>query len=99
MSISIKEFYQAVRSTAFPVIGKRVGDFPLYDSLLAGCADRASHGRPVLISELPLPDQETLKFIEELRGNHSPTNEEQLFLQYFDMLESLRMALIRELPQ
>jgi hypothetical protein len=95
----IKVLFDNLRRSPFPALGKRVGDFPFYDSLLAGCADRASRGERIPRSEIPVSDEETARFVSELRKKSATTDEERAFLQYFDLLEQIRFALHRQSPQ
>jgi hypothetical protein len=93
---TIQELFDRLRRAPFPRLGKRVGDFPLYDSLLAGCTERASRGELVPPSEIPVPDDETLKCVAELRQKSDTSPEERAFLEYFDLLEEIRVALHRQ---
>lgn len=93
MSSMLRELYERLRATPFPALGKRVGDFVLYDSLLAGCADRVARGERVAVVEIPIPDDETMSFVNELRRKQSLGREEHDFLSYFDLLEQIRSAL------
>ena len=93
MSYEIQQIYERLRATPFPVLGKTVGDFALYDSLLAGCADRAARGEPVAVAEIPIPDSETAACVNELRRKQILGPEERDFLSYFDLLEQMRVAL------
>lgn len=89
----VRDLYERLRGLPFPALGKQVGDFPLYDSLLAGCADRAYRGQQVDIAEVPVPDEETAKQVALLRKKDRLSMEEAAFLEYFDTLECLRLAL------
>lgn len=89
----ISELYETLRRLQFPMLGKEVGDFPLYDSLLAGCVDRASRGQRVDASEVPVPDRETVRQVERLRRKDHLSKEEAKFLEYFDVLDRLRLIL------
>lgn len=95
MSIEVRSVYQRLLETRFPALGKHVGDFPLYDSLLAGCASRASRGEPIAATEVPEPDDETTNHVAALRHRESRSEEEQAFLSYFELLEQLRALLQR----
>lgn len=91
--IEARELYERLRSLPFPALGKEVGDFPLYDALLAGCADRAFRGQRVDAAEVPMPDEETEKQVDLLRKKGRLSEEETTFLAYFDVLERLRLVL------
>ena len=89
------DLYRRLRCLPFPTHGKMIGDFILYDSLIAGCADRISHGGHVLASEVPLPDDQTLREVARVRAKGLLNKEEQQFLEYFELLERLRQLLLR----
>ena len=73
-----------------------MGDFPLYVSLIAGCADRASRGEVISQSEIAVPDEETARSVSDLRQKSSTCDEEQAFLAYFDLLERIRLSLLQQ---
>ncbi len=52
----------------WPALANNVGDFALYDSLLAGCADRVVRGGLLDVSKIPVPDAETVAYTSELRA-------------------------------
>jgi len=89
----IETLYERLQKMPFPVLGKQIGDFALYDGLLAGCVDRACQGHRVEEAEVPLPDEETARRVSLLRSKKRLNEEEQAFLEYFDGLERLRLAL------
>lgn len=93
MPSAIRALYARLRSTPFPDFGKRVGDFVLYDSLLAGCADRAARGEAVPSADVPVPDEETLRRVDELKGRGRLDDSEAEFLRYFELLEQIRASL------
>lgn len=92
----IKQLYERLRQMPFPTLGKEVGDFPLYDSLLAGYAERVSQGQQVNPSEVPLPDEETVKYVRELGARKTLSATERAFLEYFELLEQIQLALQKE---
>lgn len=92
---TIAELHSLLRATPFPVIGKRVGDFVLYDSLLAGCASRAAHGQCLAPSQVPTPDAETLEYVKHLQAAEGLNDEERAFLRYYGLLDELRRVLAR----
>ena len=96
MASEVRILYDRLRRTAFPGLGKQVGDSPLHDSLIAGCASRASRGEPLDAEEVPVPDDETAMFVMALRQKEVSSEEEQAFLSYFDLLEQLRASLQRQ---
>jgi hypothetical protein len=91
----LQKLYFEFRNLPFPKLGKRIGDFPLYDSLLAGCADRAVRGEFVDASILPEPDSETLAAVDILRQKPALNDEEHAFLRYFELLEDIRRLVMR----
>jgi hypothetical protein len=98
MTNSIKVLYETIMRQPFPSLGKRIGDFPLYDSLLMGIAASYLEGVGIKASEIPVPDGETEQDVSVLRRKtHSLSEEEKEFLAYFDSLESLRKSLLDEL--
>jgi hypothetical protein len=96
MPSEIHALYERLRSMPFPGLGKRVGEFVLYDGLLAGCADRASRGERVPPAEVPAPDDETLRRVGELRRKPRLDDDEAEFLRYFEVLDRIRTSLTAE---
>jgi hypothetical protein len=93
MLSEIRALYEQLRATPFPELGKQVGDFGFYDSLLAGCADRAARGESIPAADIPTPDDETLRRVAELRLKHALDAAEADFLRYFELQERLRVIL------
>jgi hypothetical protein len=91
-----KRVLEKLRRLPFPKLGKQIGDFPLYDSLLAGVADRYIRGRPVDRSEIPEPDLETLDAVAALRAKAAAdlSEEEKQFLEYYEHMEHVRGVLL-----
>jgi len=89
----VKALYERLRTIPSPALGKSVGDFALYESLLAGCADRVVRGGLLDISRVPMPDDETLAHVDMLRKKGDRPDEETAFLECFDLLEEIRAAL------
>ncbi len=89
----IVDLYDLLRGLPFPALGKQMGDFPLYDTLLAGCADRVCRGGHVQPAEVPAPDEETVRQADLLRNRSYLTEEEKAFLEYFEVLDRLRRVL------
>jgi hypothetical protein len=90
----VKRLYERLRALPWPALANNVGDFALYDSLLAGCADRVVRGGLLDVSRIPIPDAETVAYTSELRAKSQRTFAEVIFLEYFDLLEQIRLALI-----
>jgi hypothetical protein len=91
----MKLLYARLRALPFPVPGKSIGGFALYDALLGGFADRAARGHLINITEVPVPDEEPLSHVSMLRKKGSQSQDEIAFLGYFDVLEEIRSALTR----
>src|SRR6266536_3390142 len=89
------QLYERFRLAPFPVLGKEVGDFALYNSLLAGCADRSFRGGRIAASEVPVPDSATIERVQELRHKKILNANEQAFILYFELLEQIRLALLQ----
>ena len=66
----VKLLYDRLRALPCPSLAKGVGDFVLYDSLLAGCADTDARGRLLDLSKVPAPDSETVEFVTSLRRKY-----------------------------
>jgi hypothetical protein len=90
---NIKELCDRLRATPWPVLAGGTGDFALYESLLAGCADRVVRGGLLDVTKVPFPDQETVTRVRVLRKNGDRSKEEVAFLEYFELLEQIRLAL------
>jgi hypothetical protein len=90
----IRSLYDRLRALSWPVLAKSIGDFALYESLLVGCADRAAQGHLVEVSEVPTPDEEASFLVSRLRMKGNPSHDERAFLEYFDLLDEIRSALI-----
>jgi hypothetical protein len=89
----LKLLYERLRALPSPALAKNVGDFALYEALLAGCADRVVRGALLDVLKIPVPDVETVAYTSELRAKSNRTSEEVIFLEYFDLLEQVRLAL------
>ncbi|MDQ5826297.1 MAG: hypothetical protein M3441_19050 [Chloroflexota bacterium] len=85
--------YEYFYNLPFPEMAGMVGDFLLYDGLLAGIVDSYIHGVPVVLDDIPTPDEGTIEAVSALRQKPFRTQEEQSFLQYFDALGALRASL------
>lgn len=98
MLSEIQALYEQLRATSFPALGKQIGDFALYDSLLAGCVDRATRGESIPHADIPMPDDETLRCVGELRLKHELDSDEAEFLHYFELQERIRVILSTNSP-
>jgi len=92
----VQTLYGRLRESPFPALGRNIGAFPAYDALVAACASRALEGKPVHRSEVPLPDEESARTAELLRRKEVSTADEAAFIAYFDLLEQIRAALLRQ---
>lgn len=90
---SVKTLYERLRALPWPALAGSIGDFPLYESLIAGCADRAANGHDVDAATLPRPDAETLTAVAALRAKPTLTAAERAFLEYFELVEQISSAL------
>jgi hypothetical protein len=83
----------AYRYTQFEIRLEAHRAHRLYESFLAGCANRMARGAPVDVDKIPEPDAGTLEYVVALRKKVMRTQDEQEFLDYFDLLEEIRSAL------
>ena len=90
---TVKPLYERFRALPFPALGRSIGDFPLYEALLAGCASRVANGYLLDLSTVPSPDEDTVKAVAELRAKTSLSADERAFLEYFGLMEEIRIAL------
>jgi hypothetical protein len=91
----INLLYARLCTLPFPALGKSIGDFALYDALLASLASRASQGHLISVAEVPVPDEQTITQVTKLRAKGNRSRDETAFLDYFDALEEIRSALSR----
>src|SRR5438128_11496612 len=92
---SVKDLYRRLLATSFPRLGGLVGNFLLYDSALAGLASSVAKG--VSIDEVAAhveADRETLQALARIRSSKDRTKDEQEFLDYFELLEEIRSAVL-----
>jgi hypothetical protein len=61
----------------------------------------AAHGHLLDLSTVPGPDDGTLKAVSELRAKAELSADERAFLEYFELLEEIRLALgvLERLPE
>jgi hypothetical protein len=93
MKNRIALLYESFKRLPFPALGGQIGDFPLYDSLLAGFAHSFLTGSKPDAASIPLPDSGTIQKVRNLRRKKNLSEEERLFINYFESIESLRSAL------
>jgi hypothetical protein len=89
----MQKIYDALQAAPSPTLAGKVGDFALYEALLMGYADRAVNGEALDASCIPAPDAETISYVSRLHEKTALSDDEREFLVYFDVLESLRLAL------
>jgi hypothetical protein len=92
--IKIKDLFEQLQRERFPAMGKRVGDFVLYDSLLSGMAASLLEGRKVEPCEVPNPDRESAAEANRLLRMTERSGEQTEFLRYFQLLDRLRLAML-----
>jgi hypothetical protein len=91
--IELGHLYERLRAKPWPALAKNVGEFPLYESLLVGCADRALKGMHLNSSDIPTPDPATVDRVRSLREKEAPSEQEAEFLAYYELLEKIRLVL------
>ena len=82
-----------VKAQPFPILGREVGDFVLYDTLLAGTAESAVALKFVKLDDIPIPDAGTVDCINTLKARPSLSTDEDDFIKYFELLANLRDAI------
>jgi hypothetical protein len=95
MSKTIRDLFEELKRKQFPPMGKTVGDFLLYDSLLAATACSFLDGAAIDVAAVPVPDkdiQETLKVLERKPKLH---RQEAEFLNYAQLLDKLREKVVQ----
>jgi|SRR5579875_867783 hypothetical protein len=95
MSKSISVLFDELRNIPFPELGKVIGDFVLYDSLLAGTASSFLAGVPIDLEAIPVPDQETETALNTLEKKSTLDRQEAEFLKYAQLLDELRKKIIK----
>ncbi len=78
--------FDELSSAPFPELGKQLGDFGLYDSLVAGALSAATKNQE---RSVPSPDNVSQRFAEELRHREDKSASEREFLQYWFLLERI----------
>jgi len=63
----VKRLYERLQALPWPALAGHVGDFALYESLLAGCANRVVQGHLLDLSSIPQPDTATANAVSEIR--------------------------------
>jgi len=91
----IHALFERVTSTPFPKLGKVVGDFALYDSLLAGAVSSFLAGLRIDAEAVPVPDDETAAALPALEQKGTHSAEEMQFLNCARLLGELREETIK----
>jgi hypothetical protein len=87
--------FEKLKKTPFPEMGKVVGDFALYDSLMAGTASSYLDGAIIHLDAVPVPDQETVQLLNALQKKAKLAPHEADFLSYAQLLDELRTEIIK----
>jgi hypothetical protein len=95
MKKSIRDRFETFKKMPFPKLGKTVGDFPLYDSLLAGTVASFLDGAKLDLASIPAPDAETEETVRALRRKSRLSVQEAEFVKYVDFLEQLRVEITK----
>ena len=95
MNKEIQDLFERLRTTPFPALGKVVGDFALYDSLLAGTVRSFLTESEIDPETVPAPDLETVTVLSDLKKKSTLDREEADFLKYAQLLNELREKLIQ----
>ena len=91
----INEQYERFLRLPFPKLGKTVGDFALYEGLIAGTAQSFLQGCVVDARDIPPPDAETVAVVARLRSKEPKDEDEVEFCNYYEAIEHLRDALLK----
>jgi hypothetical protein len=62
----------------WPALATRIGDFVLYEMLLAGCGHTVVHGQLLDLSSLPQPEECTLNVVVGLRAKTIASDDERV---------------------
>jgi hypothetical protein len=92
----VAQLWEHLRATPWPALAGSVGDFALYDALLAGYASRAARGEALDPAAIPAPDDATIAWVDAVRTRGATTEDETALLGRFDLLEQIRAALTQE---
>lgn len=95
MSKAIRALFEQLKKTPFPELGKVVGDFTLYDSLVAGTASSYLDGAIISPDSVPAPDYETEEALKTLKKKPKLTEQEADLLEYAQLLDRLRKEIAK----
>ena len=71
-----------------------VGDFPLYDSLIAGNVSTLLNHGVVIPNQIPELDSATKSLVAEIQAKNNRSIPETEFLAYVNSLEELRQIIL-----
>jgi hypothetical protein len=97
MSTRIRALFEQLQSLPFPQLGKLIGDFPLYDSLLAGTVTSYLAGAKLEREAIPVPDKEAADMVKALKKKPKLTRQESDFVKYAQLLNQLRHSVLHSL--
>lgn len=92
---TLAKLFETMSRRTLPTLGKEVGNFDFYDSLLAGQASSVSDGAILGEAEIVKPDSETLSLVSQLQLKEVLTPEEKDFLDYFQLTDQVRTEIIK----
>ncbi len=97
MSRDIRVLFEEFKNAPFPELGKVVGDFVLYDSLIAGTVSSFIHGVKIDVEAIPVPDKKTAEMLKGLKKKPKLDGLEAEFVKYAQLLEELREEVTKAL--
>ena len=89
MANAVRTLFERLQKLPFPQLGKGVGDFPLYDSLIAGTASSVLQGATVDRESIAVLDNVTEEVLNTLKIKPHLTNRKFEFVEYARLLEKL----------
>jgi hypothetical protein len=95
MDKDIHALFAHLRNTPFPSLGRAVGDFVLYESLLAGTVCTFLAGGQIDPEAVPVPDEETEARLNALAMKSTLDRNETDLLKYAQLLNELREAVVQ----
>jgi len=90
MNVEFECAFKLMKELKIPKRATTIGDFMLYDTLLAGVAYKYAAGLPIARADVPTPDAESVAEVERIRGRGSLGHDDIDLLRYFDNLEKIR---------
>jgi hypothetical protein len=95
MCKTMRALFDRFKNTPFPELGKAVGDFALYDSLMAGTVSSLLDGATIAPDAIPAPDRDTEEMLKVLMKKTKLTKQEAEFVKYAQLLQELRAEVVR----